>query len=49
MHYHPFAQNLWFPLGVFLLSGIIQIPLSIITTIVTSLFGGAPSVFATGQ
>lgn len=50
MHYHPYAQNLWFPLAQSLLIGIAGIPLSlfggsanqIITAVITfilSLFG----------
>ena len=38
MHYHPFAQNLWFPFGLFALTGLFQIPLTIITAILTNLF-----------
>jgi len=38
MHYHPFAQQLWFPLSLFALTGFIQIPLTILTTIFNNFF-----------
>jgi hypothetical protein len=38
MHYHPWAQNLWFPLGLFVLTGLVQIPLTVLTGFLTGIF-----------
>ena len=43
MHYHPFAQQLWFPFSLFALTGLLQIPFTVITTLLTNFFTQTPA------